>query len=90
MDKNKKILDVAVCPLCGESDKIFSTNKKSYDTLLEKNGDACVTIECWRCGVMVIGYSMECENKAYEFVARLAAHKWNRLSDKIWKVADND
>ena len=87
--RKRKHSDIAICPLCGEYDRTIVTEKGSYDELLEKNKDACVTIECWRCGLLAIGYSMDCDIKAYEFVRASAAHKWNRLSDKMWKVENN-
>lgn len=88
-DKRRKHEDVAVCPLCGESDLIWITDKNNYDTNYQKNGGACVGIQCVRCGLEIYGYSSECEYNSYEYVRSQASHKWNRLSNNIWKENDN-
>ena len=89
MNKKRKLDDIAICPLCGESDQILVTPKDRYDRLYKENKGACVGIECWRCHLSIHGYSVEQDNQSYEFVRATAVHKWNRLSDKIWKVEDN-
>jgi len=88
VSKRKELSDIAICPLCGEFDSIWVTDKDNYDHNYKQNNGACVGINCVRCGLEIYAYSVEHERNSYEYIRSQASHKWNRLSDKIWKVDD--
>lgn len=69
-------IELEACPFCGKRDRLVITTKKYHTELVEKNGDAMISIECKRCDLELKEFDrMNCND--YDVLRWALIKYWN-------------
>ena len=86
MDANKKLREIVIakmqngdyklkpCPFCGGEPVLY--DRETFEMLDEKNGSACITIECNECKMEMYEHTHDEHN--YYVRLFMLVDKWNR------------
>lgn len=89
MDTNNKLREVVIakmqngeyelkpCPFCGEKPVLY--RKEDFDELDEKNGRACISVDCPKCSLNF--YDHTSDEHDYYVRAFYVVEKWNRRAE---------
>lgn len=73
------IAEINPCPFCEKTEYLMITPKEVYEELVRIHGGACVSIQCWMCGLTVTEYDTHTKDRIYENIYEKARDKWNSL-----------
>lgn len=54
------------CPSCGKDDRVVVLDKKIFEAVMGKHGDAMVDITCRDCGLTLTDYTLNTTIRNYE------------------------
>lgn len=67
------------CPICGKSDRLCLTQKEHYYSLLQKYGNALVSVRCWWCDLEMHVYSHLSPSNNYEILVGELKKRWAKF-----------
>lgn len=72
-------MKVKPCPFCGNAEKLFVSSRINFEELYKDNGDACITLRCYRCNCELAEH--EYHGPDYGFKLGVLLTKWNNRRD---------
>lgn len=67
------------CPICGKDDRVeVVTSEHTYIEAYKENGDACISIRCWRCALELYDHT-PFGIDGYEQKKMYLIAKWNNM-----------
>lgn len=75
--------ELRTCPHCGAPAKM-AVSRESFEDLVEKNGSACLRIDCIECDAcMWVHGDADTSDKDYDALLAKGIRNWNRRAHEV-------